>query len=114
MGVAIDQSGGCQVAVPVELDPFVSSNRLDWHGLMARLAAAHAARQILQAPGGPISGSFAPGVAGEVAAWRIAASGPSAASSPDVNRNTKADGKSIRTIHRDDAGADRSIVRGRL
>jgi hypothetical protein len=81
---------------------------------MARLAAAHAARQILAAQpgaGAAISGSFAPEVAREMAVWRDAVSELSEEpSSPDVNLNVKADGKPRQTIERTLAGADRPIV----
>ncbi len=116
MGIFLDQLAR-QAGVRAKSDPGIGPAPLDWHGLMARLAAAYAARQILAlhaTPGDTASGSFAPGVAREVAAWLDSARHPSAPSSPGVNLNIKADGKSVRTIERSIAGADRSIVRGRL
>ena len=89
--------------------------QLDWGGLMARLAAAHGARRILAGDAGPAdtgSGSFAPGMADELARWRDEAGTRRIAPSPRVNLDTKADGKHPRIIGRIDAGEDRCRVRG--
>ncbi len=114
MDIPLDHYGARQVGVSAEAGPNSGRAPLDWHGLMARLAAAHAARLILAAQptaGETISGSFAPDVARAMAVWRDAVSGLSEEpSSPDVNLNAKADGKPRRTIERRLAGADRPIV----
>ena len=121
MDIPLDQFGGARPGLSAPQDTVrerapLDRVGLDWTGLSARLAAAHATRQILRfrpGPGNGAAGSFAPGVARDLAAGRAAASreraGPPSAS---VNLNAKADGKPLRTIGRIDAGEDRFLVRG--
>jgi hypothetical protein len=79
----------------------------DWHGLHARLAAAHGARRALLADlttAGTAKGSFAPN-----SAEALAAHGEVLAS---VNRTGLADGKSPSGIGQDVAAAHASGNRG--
>jgi hypothetical protein len=122
MDMHLDLFGGAGKArLPTDLSgdsaPVAVLAPLDWPGLAARLAAAHAARQILTGRPGlrvSASGSFAPDLARDVVAWRATASRQQAPSSHDINRNTKADGKPLWTIGQHSAGVDRSDVRGLL
>jgi hypothetical protein len=74
MDIDLDQFGReCRIGRPADCG---TAARLDWPGLAARLAAAHAARHILRGEAivaAPVSGSFAPAVA------RLLAPDPAAA-----------------------------------
>ena len=103
---------------------------LDWHGLAARLAAAHASRQAVGAGepgrirGNRATGSFAPRLARQVAAYAgntgtsiedTAAAGQSVGEPLHrVNLEIKADGKPPCAIGSDIAGAHKTGVRGLL
>ncbi len=98
---------------------------LDWHGLAARLAAAHAGRQAMSGEkrrGSSATGSFAPGLVRQVAAYAKILSVMGAAISGDaghdvsnrVNPKTKANGKPPCGIGSRVAGVNKTGVRGLL
>jgi hypothetical protein len=120
MDIARDQFGarldGVPAAADTVADTVADSGPPDWRGLRVQLAAAYVARQILglrPLPAGSVSGSFAPSVAYDMAAWHSAADGHAAAPTADpVNLNDKADGKTLGTIAGNSGGEDRPECEG--
>ncbi len=109
-----DRFGELKLGLQAQSGALAGGPALDWHGLTARLVAAHAARDVLNPPPrrpDPNCGSFAPGTARDLARWRAIDSQP-ALSSPGVNLDAKADGKPARAISSDSAGDDRRLFEG--
>ena len=110
----------------------VTGAALEWPGLMARLAAAHATRRVLAEPSchrDTTSGSFSPAYARHIAAtpecddnkWAPVfvykspgSRQPKEFSCHSINQNAKVNGKPHGTIAENSKGKDPTAVRGLL